>query len=110
MTALLAVLLIFAGGYTYVVVVLMVAFAYGGPAAVYPATTTDFFGPKNSGANYGVIMLALGLSSIFFNSVSNAMYAATGTYTLTFIMGAMSAAATIVCMAVINRRLKTWNK
>ena len=109
MTAVMAILLIFVGGYAYFVVILLTAFAYGGPAAINPATSTDFFGPKHSGANYGVIMLALGLSSIFFNAVSNVMYAATGAYTMTFIMAAISAVATIACMLVINNSLKKWN-
>ena len=106
MTAVLALLLIFVDGYMYFAVILLTAFAYGGPAAINPATSTDFFGPKNSGANYGVIMLALGLSSIFFNAISNAMYAATGEYTLTFIMAAFSAVATIVIFVVISRCIK----
>ncbi len=105
-TAACALLLIFVGGYAYFVVILVTAFAYGGPAAVNPATSTDFFGAKNSGANYGVIMLALGLSSIFFNAISNAMYAATGAYTLTFIMAALSAVATIVIFIIINGCIK----
>ncbi len=106
LTAVMAILLIFSGGYAYFVVILITAFAYGGPAAVNPATSTDFFGPKNSGANYGVIMLALGLSSICFNAISNAMYAATGAYTMTFIMAALSAVATIVIFIVINHCIK----
>lgn len=109
MTAVMAILLIFVGGYAYFVVILLTAFAYGGPAAINPATSTDFFGAKHSGANYGVIMLALGLSSIFFNAISNVMYAATGTYTMTFVMAAVSAVATIVCMMIINNSLKKWN-
>lgn len=105
-----ALLLIFVGGYAYFIVVLLTAFAFGGPSAINPATSTDFFGAKYSGTNYGVIMLALGFSSIFFNSVSNAFYAATGTYTITFVMGAVSAVITIGLMAMINRSLKTWKK
>ena len=105
-TAVCALLLIFVGEYAYFVVILVTAFAYGGPAAVNPATSTDFFGPKNSGANYGVIMLALGLSSIVFNAISNAMYAATGAYTLTFIMAALSAVVTIVIFIIINACIK----
>lgn len=110
MTAVCALLLIFVGGYAYLVIVLVTAFAYGGPSAVNPATTTDFFGAKYSGTNYGVAMLSLGFSSIFFNAISNAMYSATGTYTLTFIMGAASAVVTIVVMAIISHSLKTWGK
>ena len=106
LTAICALLLIFVGGSAYFAVILVTAFAYGGPAAVNPATSTDFFGPKHSGANYGVIMLALGVSSIFFNAISNAMYAATGAYTLTFIMAALSAVATIVVFIIINGCIK----
>lgn len=95
MTLLGGLLLIFVGGPIYFVVVLIVAFAYGGPAAINPATSTDFFGPKYSGSNYGVIMLALGLSSVVFNAISNTLYAVTGAYTLTFIMGAVTAVFSI---------------
>ncbi len=106
LTAVCALLLIFVGGGAYFVVILVTAFAYGGPAAVNPATSADFFGPKHSGANYGIQMMALGVSSIVFNALSNAMYAATGAYTLTFIMAALTAVATIVVFIVINSCIK----
>ncbi len=105
-TAVCALLLSFVGGWGYLLVVLLTAFAFGGPAAVNPAATTDFFGPKHMGANYGVIMMALGISSIVFNAISNALYAATGAYTLTFIMGALTAILNIVNCYIISRRLK----
>ena len=101
--AVCALCLIFAPGYFYMVVVLVTAFAYGGPSAINPAFSTDFFGPKYSGSNYGVIMLALGFSSVFFNAISNSMYAATGAYTLTFIMGAVTAVISIVLTWIIVR-------
>lgn len=101
--AVCALCLIFAPGYFYMVVVLLTAFAYGGPSAINPAFSTDFFGPKYSGSNYGVIMLALGFSSVFFNAISNSMYAATGAYTLTFIMGAVTAVISIVLTWIIVR-------
>ena len=94
---------IFVGGGVYFAVVLMVAFAYGGPAAINPATSTDFFGPKYSGSNYGVIMLALGLSSVVFNAISNALSAATGAYTLTFLMGAATAALSVIIYLAVGR-------
>lgn len=103
MTIVCALLLIFVPGYAYFIVVLVTAFAYGGPAAVNPATSTDFFGPKYSGTNYGVIMLALGLSSVVFNAISNALYSATGAYTMTFIMGAVTAAVSIVIYVIIDK-------
>ena len=73
------------------------------PLRSNPAASTDFFGPKYSGTNYGVIMLALGLSSVAFNAISNALYSATGAYTMTFIMGAVTAAVSIVIYVVIDK-------
>jgi OFA family oxalate/formate antiporter-like MFS transporter len=101
LTIVCALCLIFAPSYLYMIIVLITAFAYGGPSAVNPAFSTDFFGPKYSGSNYGVIMLALGFSSIVFNSISNNLYAATGAYTMTFIVGALTAVAAIICTAII---------
>lgn len=106
LTIVCAVCLIFAPSYFYMIIVLVTAFCYGGPSAINPAFSTDFFGSKYSGTNYGVIMLALGLSSVFFNSISNALYKATGAYTLTFIMGAVTALITIILMKVIENYRK----
>ena len=99
-------LLIFVGGGAYIVVVLITAFAFGGPSAVNPATSTDIFGSKYSGTNYGVIMLALGFSSIIFNAISNALVKSTGSYTATFIMGAVTALITIGLMLVVGHYVK----
>ncbi len=99
-------LLIFVGGGAYIVVVLITAFAFGGPSAVNPATSTDIFGAKYSGTNYGVIMLALGFSSIIFNAISNALVKGTGSYTATFIMGAVTALITIGLMLIVGHYVK----
>lgn len=39
----------------------LAAFAYAGFLALMPALTADFFGPKNVGANYGVVFSAWGI-------------------------------------------------
>lgn len=105
-TIVCALLLMFVKSYVYLVVVLITAFAFGGPSAVNPATSTDFFGAKYSGTNYGVIMLSLGFSSILFNAISNALVKTTGGYAMTFVMGAITAAIDIVLMLIIKRCLK----
>ena len=105
-TIICALLLMFVGKGAYFVVVLLTAFAFGGPAAINPATTTDFFGPKYAGTNYGVIMMSLGFSSLLFNSISGKLVAATGSYMLTFVMGAATALVNIGIFIVISRCLK----
>jgi len=103
LTIVSGIVLIFSGGGALFGTVLLAAFAYGGPAAVNPATSTDFFGPKYAGSNYGIIMLSLGLSSVVFNMISNAVYNSSGSYTITFILGAASAAASVIIYIMIGR-------
>lgn len=107
LTLLGAVLLTFIGGMGYFATIAIIAFAYGGPSALNAALSTDLFGPKNSGTNYGVAMLALGFSSIFFNFVSkNILHATVANVTSTFIMGAVTAIIPVFLMMYINRYLK----
>ena len=113
-TLLGAILMTFIGGYGYFVTIALIAFAYGGPSALNAALSTDLFGPKNSGTNYGVAMLALGFSSIFFNWVSSTFLhatvnAETGIATgiaATFIMGAVTAVIPVFLNYYMNSYLK----
>ena len=100
LTAAGALLMIVAGGYAYIAVVAIIAFAYGGPSSINAAMTTDYFGSKNSGTNYGVIMLALGLSSLFFNILSSTVL--NGNVGLSFVTAAVSAVVPLVLMKVIG--------
>lgn len=106
LTILCAAALTVVGGYGYFIIVLLTALAYGGPSAVNPAACTDFFGAKYSGTNYGIAMLGLGFSSLFFNIVSNTLYSATESYTLTFVMGGISAAIAAVLMIVLKKQIR----
>ena len=99
-------LLMFAGNGLYFAAVLLAAFAFGGQAAINPATVTDFFGPKYSATNYGVIMMSVGCSSVVFNAISNKLYAATGDYRATFIMGTITAVLGLVTFLVIGHLSK----
>jgi OFA family oxalate/formate antiporter-like MFS transporter len=108
MTLVGAILMCFVTGYAYFAVIMLIAFAYGGPSATNAAISTDFFGPKNSGTNYGVIMLALGFSSVFFNWVSNTFL--NGAVIPTFIMAAITAIIPMFLMVVVKKYQKTWNQ
>ena len=108
MTLVGAICMTFVTGIPYIVVIGLIAFAYGGPSALNAALSTDFFGPKNSGTNYGVIMLALGFSSIFFNAVSSSILG--GAVVPTFIMAAVTSVIPVFLMWIISKYQKTWNK
>ncbi|MDR0906663.1 MAG: MFS transporter [Oscillospiraceae bacterium] len=103
-----AVFMTFIAGVPYIITVAAIAFGYGGPSAINAAITTDFFGPKYSGTNYGVVMMGLGVSSIFFNFISNTLLHKDPIPT--FIMGAATAVLAAVCMLVINRYLTKMKK
>ena len=100
LTAVAALLMIFAKGYAYIAVVAVIAFAYGGPSSVNAAMTTDYFGSRHSGTNYGVIMLALGLSSLFFNMLSATVLH--GNLSLSFVTAAISAVIPLILMSAIG--------
>lgn len=100
MTALAALSMIFVKGAGYILAVCVIAFAYGGPSSVNAAMTTDYFGPRYSGTNYGVIMLALGASSLFFNCLSATVFQ--GSITLSFVAAAVSAVIPMVLMRLIG--------
>ncbi len=40
-------------------------FAFGGYLALMPSVTADYYGPKNMGANYGLLFTAFGISGFF---------------------------------------------
>lgn len=84
----------------YIAAVMLLAFAYGGPSAVNAAMTTDYFGPRYSGSIYGVILLALGGSSLFFNTVAARFLG--GDVGKTFLMAALSAVLPLVLMAALH--------
>ena len=100
-------LLTFVPGAWYIVVIAIVAFAFGGPCATNAAISTDFFGTKYSGSVYGFMMLALGVSSIGFNWVANTLLH--GAVVTTFLMAAASAAVAVVLMLFMGRFEKKWN-
>ncbi len=104
LTILGAVGMTFIGGPAYIVIVAIIAFAYGGPSPLHAAMTTDYFGPKHFGLNYGCVMLALGLSSLFFNWISATFLHSNPTPT--FIMGAITAVIPIFLMVLIRRMEK----
>lgn len=101
MTVLASAAMILVTGKAYFAAVSLLAFAYGGPSSVNAAITADCFGPRHSGSIYGVILLALGASSMFFNLVSSHLLH--GDVTATFIMAAVSALVPLLMMFLLGR-------
>ncbi len=96
-----ALMLMIAGGVSYIVVVMLCAFAYGGYGPLLSAFTVDLFGAKNSGRNFGFVILGLGASSMLFNFVSN--HFLHGAVFASFAMGAVTAVIPIMLMVLLRR-------
>ncbi|MFN7984248.1 MAG: MFS transporter [Vicinamibacterales bacterium] len=67
----------------FFVMLFIVNYAYGTQLSVYTALAGDFYGPKHSAANYGILLLAWGTAGIFgplvggwvFDTYKSAQYA-----------------------------------
>ena len=59
-----------ADGLFIFVLIALIGFAYGGFLGVFPSLTADFWGPKNMGTNYGIVLLGFGAGAIISSYVA----------------------------------------
>lgn len=104
LTLICSVAMIWAGGVMFLVLVAAIAFAYGGYSGVYPALTSDIFGSKYIGANYGCVMVGFGISAIVFPFIAKEINktSATDAYFLPFIIAAAVCVIAIVLVFPIK--------
>ena len=69
----------------------LVYYAYGTQLSVYTALAGDFYGPKHSAANYGILLLAWGTAGIFGPLLGGQVYGSTGSYQYAFYIAAVAA-------------------
>jgi OFA family oxalate/formate antiporter-like MFS transporter len=80
----------------FYVLLASVYYCYGTQLSVYASTSADFFGTKNVGFNYGLLLLAWGVAAILGPFLGGRVYVATGEYRdAFFVAAAMSIAALI---------------
>jgi OFA family oxalate/formate antiporter-like MFS transporter len=87
---------------------LVVYYCYGTQLSVYASTSVDFYGPKNFGFNYGLLLLAWGVGAGFLGGkIAGGVHDATGTYQLAFYSStAISLAAFVVLLLAKNPRVE----
>lgn len=73
---------------THVVLIIMFAtligFNYGTNLSLFPSFIKGFWGIKNFGLNYGILMSAWGLGGFVFSRLSQTLYANTGSHDMSF--------------------------
>jgi OFA family oxalate/formate antiporter-like MFS transporter len=48
----------------FILGIVLVGLTFGGFLAIYPALTSDYYGTKNYGVNYGLVFLAYGAGAV----------------------------------------------
>jgi OFA family oxalate/formate antiporter-like MFS transporter len=66
----------------------VVYYCYGTQLSVYASTSADFYGTKNVGFNYGLLLLAWGVAAISGPYLGGRVYVATGEYRVAFFVAA----------------------
>jgi OFA family oxalate/formate antiporter-like MFS transporter len=94
-----ALYLLSANGLLFYVLLFVVYYGYGTQLSVYTAVAGDFYGPKHSPANYGILLLAWGTAGIFGPLIGGQVFGATGSYQYAFYLAAVAAAGSLVLLA-----------
>jgi OFA family oxalate/formate antiporter-like MFS transporter len=85
-------------GVLFYVLLFLVYYAYGTQLSVYTALAGDFYGPKYSAANYGILLMAWGTAGIFGPLIGGQVYGSTGSYQYAFYIAAAAALGSLVLL------------
>lgn len=81
----------------------LVGFNFGGNFAVFPSATSDFFGTKNLGANYGWLFTSYGIAGVAGIAAGNAARIQTGSYQAAFTIAALLCLVSVAFSIVLHR-------
>jgi OFA family oxalate/formate antiporter-like MFS transporter len=98
--------LIFVTGPLCIVFIWAVAFCYGASAGVFPALTADYFGSKNMGANYGIVMIGFAGAAVLAGSIASNFVSAESVSNFAFIIPVIACSIGIVLMAALKPPVK----
>ena len=77
----------------------VVGFTFGGMLTLFPSTTVDYFGIKNFGINYGMVITAWGIGGVFGPLLGGIVRDVTGTYGISYIVsGVLSATGALLTL------------
>ena len=82
----------------------IVYYCYGTQLSVYASTSADFWGTKNFGFNYGLLLLAWGFAGIMGPILGGRVYVATGEYRWAFFIAAAVSLIAIGSLFLANSR------
>lgn len=79
----------------------IVGFTFGGMLSLFPAATSDYFGMKHFGVNYGMMLTAWGVGGVFGPLLGGVVRDLTGTYVISYLVSAgLSLAGVLLSLTV----------
>lgn len=103
-SALACLLLLSDSGILYILSIFLIAFSYGGTSGINPAIVAELFGVRHSGVNYGLTLVSLAASSVFFGQISSVLSSGTSIDSNVFIMCAILCGIPFVAMYLLKKR------
>ena len=85
------------------VMVFIVYWCYGTQLSVNASTTSDFWGTKNAGINYGMLFTAWGFAGYFGAKIGGQMYDKYHNYQMAFYTAGILAAVALLCELAARR-------
>ena len=85
------------------VMVFIVYWCYGTQLSVNASTTSDFWGTKNAGINYGMLFTAWGVAGYFGAKIGGQMYDKYHNYQMAFYTAGILAAVALLCELAARR-------
>ncbi|MCL2019430.1 MAG: MFS transporter [Oscillospiraceae bacterium] len=102
-TSLGAFALCFAQGVLLAAVIAVVAFCFGGYSGLYPVLTSENFGLKNIGSNYGTVMVGFMISALLFPILINKIDDQIIRFTVLGVLAALGVIS-IVILKIMNKK------
>lgn len=68
------------------IIATLIGASYGANLSLFPAYTKSYWGLKNFGMNYGILMSAWGLGGFFFSRLAQSLLASTGSNNMSFLI------------------------
>lgn len=106
LTCLAALLLIsglFSNQPLFTISMLLIGFCFGGFLAIYPALTSDYYGSRNLGVNYGVVFTAYGAGSVLGPIMASYFHDYQGSYLPAFYVSAALTIIAIILTLALSR-------
>jgi OFA family oxalate/formate antiporter-like MFS transporter len=83
--------------------VFVVYWCYGTQLSVNGSATSDFWGTKNAGINYGMLFTALGVASVIGPRIAGVLFDKHHNYQAAFYLAAGLSAVALVCEGLAKR-------